>query len=422
MTSCNTTEALLRLVKLCDTAHKLDENVHTLESLAEEQSHTVTSVQSGIIDQVTELQRILESQDESSQKLLENSNLVIEWLTQEAVIQEQFTKNTAQLQSVWTKLKEIAPSVDSMRNAIGSINEIFDLLHILSINTAIEAAKFGERGKAFSIIAKEMRSLADRSRSYIENVRTQADSVFVHSAGLVKGLASAIQSYTELEQTMTRFLGDSTRIRDNTRVVMDVIEQYRSLSRGQIQEWHSVIHRIEDLANSASVVLARSQHIQEMADVLFTMTQEEAATTEECGAEIVEQATGAVAVLAFQLSPSILKNKVAVDQILLECSDTHEIFELLYVLDAYGFQISGNIYAERYRHEHDDREGFGVDRAQKEYFMVPKQQRTPYISAPYFSTATRALCITVSLPLVQGNILYGVVCADIDLRHLAGVY
>src|SRR5262249_42928780 len=55
---------------------------------------------------------------------------------------------------------------------ISTVNDLAEQSHLLALNAAIEAAAAGEHGRSFSVIASEVRNLADQSRSATSQVRS----------------------------------------------------------------------------------------------------------------------------------------------------------------------------------------------------------------------------------------------------------
>ncbi|MFQ3547908.1 MAG: methyl-accepting chemotaxis protein, partial [Termitinemataceae bacterium] len=238
MNSClEPTEYFVKLIELWKTANQLDQNVHALEQLSLHQSQAAQSIHEKLKSNLGSLKDVIGSLQASSDKLVENSTTLLEWLGKEPIISELFQNSSKEIQSVWKEIRDISPSILNMLESIASIDTIFDLLHTLAINTAIQAAKLGEKGRAFTIISKEMRRLADKSRSFIDAVKSHADSITARLKILQQHLTCANESYTNLETTMQKFLSDSLLIKDNTGTVTKVISQYQGLSQRQIEEW-----------------------------------------------------------------------------------------------------------------------------------------------------------------------------------------
>jgi methyl-accepting chemotaxis protein len=84
---------------------------------------------------------------------------------------EQIQKSHDSLDLVQKNILEIDQSAKGISEIMTSINEIADQTQLLSLNASIEAARVGELGKGFGVVAQEIRKLAENSTSSAENVK-----------------------------------------------------------------------------------------------------------------------------------------------------------------------------------------------------------------------------------------------------------
>ncbi|MFP4415751.1 MAG: HAMP domain-containing methyl-accepting chemotaxis protein [Chitinivibrionales bacterium] len=76
-----------------------------------------------------------------------------------------------EMSQVAQSIMRLSEQTQSVGQIIGSVNELAEATNILSVNTSIEAARAGEHGKGFTVIAQEIRSLADRSKQATGRIR-----------------------------------------------------------------------------------------------------------------------------------------------------------------------------------------------------------------------------------------------------------
>ena len=96
-----------------------------------------------------------------------------------------------------SEIKLLTASGDKINNILTSIQGIAEQTNLLALNAAIEAARAGEQGRGFAVVADEVRNLANQSKGTGENIRKKID-IIGESVNTI--LASATQSAaTEVE-------------------------------------------------------------------------------------------------------------------------------------------------------------------------------------------------------------------------------
>jgi methyl-accepting chemotaxis protein len=93
-------------------------------------------------------------------------------------------------------VQELVDKVQSIATVIGSISDISDQTNLLALNAAIEAARAGEHGRGFAVVADEVRNLSRRTQAFTRDIRTTIDEL----TGVSEGSLAAI----EIGQTRSR--------------------------------------------------------------------------------------------------------------------------------------------------------------------------------------------------------------------------
>src|SRR5699024_5611962 len=77
----------------------------------------------------------------------------------------------SEVDSIASKILNLSEQTKQIGEIIESVNEIAEQSKLLALNAAIEAARAGDHGRGFSVVAAEMRSLAEQSKDSTKQVR-----------------------------------------------------------------------------------------------------------------------------------------------------------------------------------------------------------------------------------------------------------
>lgn len=190
------------------------------------------------------------------------------------------TKVGSSFKEFASKITALGENVNKINGITNLINSIADQTNLLALNAAIEAARAGEAGRGFSVVADEIRKLAEQSKESSENI-----------SKLISGISSDTNVIVGSTDMMSNELGTQVTVINDaiesfkriTSAVDEVIPKIEAVNNSIVsieEEKDKILVKVEDASAVAEEVSASSEEITASAEEMNASSEEVSATAQ----------------------------------------------------------------------------------------------------------------------------------------------
>ncbi|MCP5208152.1 MAG: methyl-accepting chemotaxis protein [Hahellaceae bacterium] len=239
--------------KTTDGAHGQQAEIHQLASAIEEMSCSFQEVAQNCETSSNEAER--------AQKLsIESQSVAKKAIT----ANESLTRELGKTTEIITDLAQRSENIGSVLDVIKSIAEQTNLL---ALNAAIEAARAGEQGRGFAVVADEVRTLAQRTQSSTEEIEEMIGLLQSGTKKAVAAMNSSRETATESVESITQTTDSLKRISDAVHSIADMSIQIASAAEEQSCVAAEISKNISNISNQADDAVHNTERAMDLAKV-----------------------------------------------------------------------------------------------------------------------------------------------------------
>ena len=259
------------LNEMAQTALHVASTSQELSASTEETSASIEEIASTS----NEFASTVEQMNNNSQRMVESANQILDSTTAGSQGVTQAISSTEELKDVMRQISTTVETLGKESQEIGEIVEVItsiaDQTNLLALNAAIEAARAGEHGRGFAVVADEVRNLAEQSAHSTTRIIDLIQSIQEETKRTIRGIEQGVDQAEKNAEIVNRTGALMNEIIDS---VNSIIGQIEELSKGITEILtgsHEMAATTEEQSASIDSIAASAQELSNMSERLQDM-------------------------------------------------------------------------------------------------------------------------------------------------------
>ena len=230
--------------------------------------------------QIKQISQTIDQVSSDTGELVEYSRVVSQAATSG---NETIGKVEAGMGSIYEKVNESEQKIQSLGKSSGDIGEIISVIgaiaeqtNLLALNAAIEAARAGEQGRGFAVVADEVRKLAERTTEATKEIGTMIRTVQGEIAAVVESIEYIVHGVEDGKDLSTKAEESFKRVNNGVAEMNDRISSIAASTNQQLEGSKDISSKMEIILGEARKIAVGIENAWDaMGDLLETIKKVE---------------------------------------------------------------------------------------------------------------------------------------------------
>ncbi|WP_029896049.1 methyl-accepting chemotaxis protein [Desulfohalovibrio reitneri] len=250
-----------------ELAAQIEQSSRGAESQAQRVTETATAMEemnASVLEVAQNASKAAESADNARQKAQEGERIV------ERVI-ESIGQINHQAQGMKDSLGELGGQAQGIGQIMEVITDIADQTNLLALNAAIEAARAGEAGRGFAVVADEVRKLAEKTMSATKEVGQAVEAIQSGTRTNIESMDQAARVVVETNEMASQAGG---ALREILGIVESTADQVRSIATASEEQSASSEEINRSMTEVNTISAETSQAMNQAAEAVSSLSQQ----------------------------------------------------------------------------------------------------------------------------------------------------
>ncbi|PVY77398.1 methyl-accepting chemotaxis sensory transducer with Cache sensor [Tamilnaduibacter salinus] len=178
-----------------------------------------------------------------------------------------------ELDDMATVIGQLAQRSQEIKTVLDVIHSVTEQTNLLALNAAIEAARAGEQGRGFAVVADEVRSLAQRSNKSADEIQTIIDGLITETDRAVHSMEQAKERSGESQQRASKASEALTDIESSVSTIHEQVTQIATAAEEQSQAAEEINQNVTGIVEAAQHSSSGTEQTNSASDEVARMAE-----------------------------------------------------------------------------------------------------------------------------------------------------